>query len=63
MFYFPNLEILTSNNTLWGVIGPQSSEVAVPTAKLLGLFKLPQVITIKFYKKNLNFYTWKHNSI
>jgi len=31
------------NNTFWGVIGPETSAVSTPTAKLLGLFHMPQV--------------------
>ncbi|XP_076820513.1 metabotropic glutamate receptor 3-like [Clavelina lepadiformis] len=31
------------NDTYWGVIGPETSEVSVATAKLLGLFEMSQV--------------------
>uniref|UniRef100_H2ZKW4 G-protein coupled receptors family 3 profile domain-containing protein n=1 Tax=Ciona savignyi TaxID=51511 RepID=H2ZKW4_CIOSA len=55
MFYYLMLQIVqtylsidtgestTKNNTYWGVIGPGSSEVSLPTAKLLGLFDISQI--------------------
>nr|XP_009857999.2 metabotropic glutamate receptor 3-like [Ciona intestinalis] len=33
----------TRNNSYWGVIGPSSSAVSIPTAKLLGLFDFSQI--------------------
>nr|CAB3250913.1 metabotropic glutamate receptor 1-like [Phallusia mammillata] len=41
--YLPREPTTSRNNTYWGLIGPETSEVSVPTANLLGLFDIPQI--------------------